>query len=94
MREFEVRYATKARGPAGHPEPIAIEIGADHWKLPRESALAWLEADNHTFYIIVDGQRRYLVSAIHNGQSWLRTDSDWNQPNLLLNLPDFPKAAP
>lgn len=58
--------------------------------MKREAAIGWLAADPHTFYIKQGEQRIYLVVAIHNGQSWLRTDKDWAQPNPLLKLPDCP----
>ncbi len=90
MREFEVRFATKVDGPSGHPEKAISEIGGPHWRLKRDSAIGWLGVDDRTFYVKQAEHRVYLVAAIHNGQSWLRTSKDWSQPNDLLQLPDFP----
>lgn len=90
MREFEVHFTSKAAGPKGHPERIVIEIGGVIWRLNRESALGWLAADDHTFYIKVGDQKVYLVAAPHGEERWLRTSADFAQPNPLLALPDFP----
>jgi hypothetical protein len=90
MREFEVQYATKAAGPSGHPEKAVSEIAGTTWRMKREAAIGWLEVDAHTFYVKQGEQRIYLVVATHNAQSWLRTDKDWAQTNLLLSLPDCP----
>ncbi len=90
MREFEVLYATKAAGPSGHPEKAVNEVAGATWKMKREAAIGWLTVDSHTFFIKQGDQKIYLIVATHNGQSWLRTDKDWAQPNLLLSLPECP----
>jgi len=90
MREFEVLFTTKASGPAGQPEKVVTEIGAQHWKLRKEAAIEWLKVDNHTFYVKAGEEKLYLVPASRNGQTWLRTSGNWDESNLLLNLPEFP----
>lgn len=91
MREFEIQFTTKTAGPTGHHEKIVTEVGGATWRMKRDPAIDWLKADPHTFYVKEGEQKIYLVVATHNDKSWLRTSRDWEQPNLLLNLPEFPK---
>lgn len=90
MREFQVHFTTKAPAPKGLTEQVVTEIGARNWKLQRESALEWLEVESHTFYVLIDERKIYVVAASWNDRLWLRTSRNWDEPNLLLNLPEFP----
>jgi hypothetical protein len=90
MREFEVHFVSKAAAPSGLSEKVVSEIGNPNWRMKRDAALGWIKVDANTFFVKVGEQKKYLVVAEHNGQSWLRTSTDWSQPNELLTLPDFP----
>lgn len=42
------------------------------------------------FYVIVGGRETKVVTAVHQGREYLKTEADGYAPNNLLNLPECP----
>jgi hypothetical protein len=61
------------------------------WKLSEDEAIAAIEAGKYEFYVHQSGQMVEVVIAISRfGNKYLKTQSDGEQPNNLLSLPECP----
>lgn len=61
------------------------------WKLSQEQAIADIKSGAHSFWVNRGGNRVQVVVAISSlGNEYLKTESDGEQPNNLLSLPECP----
>jgi hypothetical protein len=60
------------------------------WKLTEDAAIAGIEGEKWNFWVSVNGKSVWVVIAIRLGRKYLRTESDGEQPNNLLSLPECP----
>ncbi len=61
------------------------------WKMSQEQAIADTEADKWKFYCSVGGNSVWVIVAESRyGNKYLKTQSDGDQPNNLLSLPECP----
>ena len=61
------------------------------WKLTLDEAIAGIEAEKWRFYVSVNGKSVWVVIAKSAaGHKYLKTESDGEQPNNLLSLPECP----
>ncbi len=58
------------------------------WKITQQQAIAYIESGEHSFYTLVGGQRANVIVARHNGNKYIKTVNDGEQPNNLLSLPE------
>jgi hypothetical protein len=59
------------------------------WKLSEEEAIAGIESGKWTFYVFAGGKRAdVIVAKSAQGNKYLKTVSDGEQPNNLLSLPE------
>lgn len=69
-------------------------IGGVHngksWKLSVNDAIAAIENGTWNFFTSVQGKSVWVVIATLNGRKYLKTESDGEQPNNLLALPECP----
>jgi hypothetical protein len=64
---------------------------ANQWKLTQEAAINLIETGQWRFYVSVNGQSAWVIVATSRfGNKYLKTESDGEQPNNLLNLPECP----
>lgn len=61
-------------------------IGGDGWRTTQRAAIASMENGEDTFFTLIGGQRVNLIVATHHGKKYLKTENDWFQPNVLLEL--------
>jgi hypothetical protein len=68
-----------------------INPTGERWKLTQPDAIAGIEAGKWRFYVSVGGQSVWVVVATSRyGNKYLKTESDGEQPNNLLSLPECP----
>ena len=60
------------------------------WRITQEQTIAYIEQREHSFYTMVDGRRANVIVATHNGNKYIKTENDGEQPNNLLSLPECP----
>jgi len=61
------------------------------WKLPQEQAIAGVDSGKWRFWTHVGGKSVWVVIAVSRyGNKYLKTESDGDQPNNLLSLPECP----
>jgi hypothetical protein len=68
-----------------------INKDGTRWKMAQESAIQWIEQGNR-LWVAPPGQNSvWVVVAISAwGNKYLKTESDGDQPNNLLSLPECP----
>lgn len=64
--------------------------GSKQWKLTQEDAINLIETGQWRFYVSVRGQSVWVIVASRLGRKYLKTESDGEQPNNLLSLPECP----
>lgn len=59
------------------------------WKLTQSQAIEGIESGKWSFYVSANGKSvKVIVSKSSNGNKYLKTESDGEQPNNLLSLPE------
>jgi len=61
------------------------------WRLTQEQAISGIETGKWRFYTSVRGDSVWVIVAVSRfGNKYLKTESDGDQPNNLLSLPECP----
>lgn len=61
------------------------------WKISQQDAIAHIESGEWRFYTSVRGESVWVVVATSRyGNKYIKTESDGEQPNNLLSLPECP----
>jgi hypothetical protein len=58
------------------------------WKHSQPEVIRNIEGRVHTYYTMVNGQRANVIVATNNGNKYIKTTNDGEQPNNLLSLPE------
>lgn len=59
------------------------------WQLTQKEAIAGIEEDRWEFYVAKNFKAvKVLIAVSANGNKYLKTESDSEQPNNLLSLPE------
>jgi len=65
--------------------------GGTRWRLTQADAIAGIEYGKWKFYVSVNGKSVWVIVATSQyGHKYLKTESDGEQPNNLLSLPECP----
>ncbi len=68
-----------------------INAGGGNWKLTLEAAIADIKGDKWKFWTVAAGKSVWVIIAKSaQGNEYLRTENDGDQPNNLLSLPECP----
>ena len=64
------------------------------WFLPENDIIIELQKPDPprrwNFFVSVNGKTVWIILAVHNGRTYLKTEADGYAPNNLLNLPECP----
>ena len=61
------------------------------WKVTQSAAVEGIESGKWAFYVLSGGRRVNVVVAVSRfGNKYIKTESDGEQPNNLLSLPECP----
>ena len=78
-----------------NPHERIIFVGGVHggqrWKISQSDAIANIEQGKWRFFVNVGGRGVWVIVAVSRyGNKYLKTESDGEQPNNLLSLPECP----
>lgn len=91
MARYEIVCITK-RG--GHFNPherishVGIRTTQGREKYTSEQVVSWIDNRVHRFYVSRGGRTIEVVTAVHNGRRYLKTEPDAYSPDNLLALPE------
>ena len=64
-------------------------VGGDGWKITQQDAILHIESRSHSFYVIKGGNEVNVIVAISRfNNKYIKTQSDGDEPNNLLSLPE------
>jgi hypothetical protein len=69
-----------------NPHERITHIGGAGWKHTERLAIANIEAKTHAYQVGIGSAKVKVIVASHNGQKYLKTESDGDDPNNLLAL--------
>ena len=75
------------------PDRRIDAIGGDNFCHRINEAILNINNGVHSYWTIVDGRAVSVLVAIRNGRYYIRTETDYFEPNNLLNLPHRRWAA-
>jgi hypothetical protein len=92
--EIQVKCINKSDRYNPHERIISIggtNADGTRWKLSQKDAIEGIEIGKWKFYVSVGGKSVWVIIAKSaQGNKYLKTESDGEQPNNLLSLPECP----
>lgn len=68
-----------------------VNPDGSRWKLSQEQAIDYIEKGQYAFFVLVNSSHvNVIVARSAHGNKYLKTESDGEQPNNLLSLPECP----
>lgn len=70
------------------PHDRITHVGGSGWKVTQPQAISDINNGTWSYYVSVSGQSVEVIVAERNGNKYLKTKNDGEQPNNLLSLPE------
>lgn len=88
MKRIKVSCITKTdkHDPDERISHIGGELNGSYWKVPVSEAIHNMEMGFFTYYVSEQGKEVDITIALHNGNKYLKTQSDTTNANNLLSL--------
>lgn len=68
-----------------------IDPDGKSWKITQPNAITGIESGQWKFFVSVNGQSVWVIVSISaNGNKYIKTENDGEEPNNLLSLPECP----
>jgi len=92
--QHEVKCINKSDRYNPHERILSIggpNAGGTQWKLSQPEAIKGIEEGKWSFYVTKNGKTVQVIVAVSaQGNKYLKTEADGEQPNNLLSLPECP----
>ena len=92
MGTYQIECITKL-GDHYDPHERITRVGGTNpsgtrWNQSQEQTIGEIESGTDSFYVLEKGLRSEVIVASRNGRKYLRTTTDYQDPNNLLALPE------
>jgi Protein of unknown function (DUF3892) len=74
------------------PHERISHIGGAGWTFTHAQAIQGILTHQYSFFVSIEGRILDIIVATHNGNLYLKTPIDMDQPKHLLNIPELNHA--
>jgi hypothetical protein len=86
----QVTSITKTDKP--NPHERISHIGGLGWRFTHEQAIQGILNCQYSFFVLIEGRPLDIIIASHQGNMYLKTPIDMDQPKYLLHIPELGHA--